>query len=285
MATWKKVVVSGSNPEFQTLSVDNSVTFINADTFQLTGSLRVSGSIAAVITGSVSITGSLFATASNAITASHAITASYALNAIASSFPLTNGEGIAPFTFNGSSAQSVAVSGAVDLTQNIITKWDNVANKFANSSLTDNGTTISGTTSIVLTGANSSLSGSLFGTSSWAATASIASSSLVTDTTTGTGPFYLTFVDGTTGNRGLRVDSATLTFNATTNLLTVTSSNALSSSVATSASIAERVSNALTLGDGLTGAAYNGSTALRGPGERQRLQFARLGLQGVDAAP
>lgn len=260
MATWKKVVVSGSNPEFQTLSVDSTATFLNADTFQFTGSLRLSGS--AIITGSVSISGSLFATASNAITASHAITASYALNAIASSFPLTNGEGISTFTFNGSSAQSVAVSGAADLTQNIITKWDNVSNKFANSSLTDNGTTISGTTSIVLTGANSSLSGSLFGTSSWATTASIASSSLVTDTTTGTGPFYLTFVDGTTGNRGLRVDSATLTFNATTNLLTVTSSNALSSSVAASASIAEKVTNALTLGDGLTGAAYNGSTAI-----------------------
>lgn len=247
MATWKKVVVSGSNPEFQTLSVDNSVTFINADTFQLTGSLRVSGSIAAVITGSVSITGSLFATASNAITAS------YALNAVSSTFPLTNGEGISTFSFNGSSAQTVSVSGAADLTANNVMKWDNTANKFTNSSITDNGTTVSGTTSIAFTGANSSLTGSLLGTSSFALAAS---SSLVTDTTTGTGPYYLTFVDGTTGNRPLRVDSATLTFNASTNVLTVTSSNALSSSTSI------QVANALTLGDGLTGAAYNGSSAI-----------------------
>jgi hypothetical protein len=43
----------------------------------------------------------------------------------------------------------------------------------------------------------------------------------VTDTTTGTGPYYLMFADGTTGYRTTRVDSSTLTFNATTNTLTV----------------------------------------------------------------
>ena len=69
--------------------------------------------------------------------------------------------------------------------------------------------------------------GSLFGTASHA---SIASSSLVTDTTTGVGPYYVTFVDGTSGNRPLRVDNAALTFNATTNILTTTASQALTSS-------------------------------------------------------
>jgi len=48
----------------------------------------------------------------------------------------------------------------------------------------------------------------------------------VTDTTTGTGPYYVMFADGTTGNRAVRVDSTTLTFNATTNTLTATSSYA-----------------------------------------------------------
>ena len=171
MATWKKVITSGSQAELQTLAVDNTFT-INADNFQFTGSVRISGSAAipaAIITGSVTITGSLFATASQAITAS------YALNAVASSFPLTNGEGISTFSFNGSAAQTVSVSGAADLTQNIITKWDNNANKFANSSLTDNGTTISGATSIALTGVNSSLSGSFSGSFTGLATsASIA---------------------------------------------------------------------------------------------------------------
>ena len=42
----------------------------------------------------------------------------------------------------------------------------------------------------------------------------------VTNTATGTGPYYLTFVDGTSGNKGLLVDATTLTYNATTNTIT-----------------------------------------------------------------
>ena len=76
---------------------------------------------------------------------------------------ITSGEGIAPFTYTNIAPVSVAVSGAVDLTDNAITKWDNNDGKFQTSSLTDNGTTITGTTSIQLTGANSNLSGSFSG--------------------------------------------------------------------------------------------------------------------------
>jgi len=65
--------------------------------------------------------------------------------------------------------------------------------------------------------------GPLTGTASWATNAVNVA---VTDTTTGTGPYYVTFVDGTTGTKGVRVDSTALTFNATTNTLTVTSSYA-----------------------------------------------------------
>jgi hypothetical protein len=91
----------------------------------------------------------------------------------------------------------------------------------------------------------------------------------VTDTTTGTGPYYVMFADGTTGNRAARVDSNSLTFNATTNVLTVTSSyanqaasasyvlnaisasyatQALSSSYALSASYSRTASYAVTAG-------------------------------------
>jgi len=57
-----------------------------------------------------------------------------------------------------------------------------------------------------------------------ASTATNATNVAVTNTTTGTGPYYLMFADGTSGNRATRVDSSTLTYNATTNILTTTAS-------------------------------------------------------------
>jgi len=61
------------------------------------------------------------------------------------------------------------------------------------------------------------------GQSITASGAATASAFTVTDTTTGVGPFYLVFVNGTTGARTPLVDSTTLTFNATTNALTAAS--------------------------------------------------------------
>ena len=62
-------------------------------------------------------------------------------------------------------------------------------------------------------------------TSSWA-TSSISSSYAltasavtITDTISGSGPYYITFVDGTSGTRAIRTDSSVLTWNATTNTL------------------------------------------------------------------
>jgi DNA-binding beta-propeller fold protein YncE len=51
-----------------------------------------------------------------------------------------------------------------------------------------------------------------------------ASKVTVTDTTSGTGPYYIPFTQGTTGNQSLLVDSDGVTYNATTNTLTVTAS-------------------------------------------------------------
>jgi hypothetical protein len=67
-------------------------------------------------------------------------------------------------------------------------------------------------------------------------TAAVANSVEVFDTTTGTGPFFVMFADGTTNNRVPRVDSSTFTYNATTNIITVTSSFASTSSFATTSS-------------------------------------------------
>jgi hypothetical protein len=41
----------------------------------------------------------------------------------------------------------------------------------------------------------------------------------ITNTSTGTGPYFPVFVDSTAGDRSARVDSSTFTYNATTNTL------------------------------------------------------------------
>ena len=76
---------------------------------------------------------------------------------------LTEGTGIAPFTYDGNSPATVAVSGAAQLTNNIVTKWDSTAGKFVDSSLTDNGSVVSGASSIQLSGTATSLTGSFTG--------------------------------------------------------------------------------------------------------------------------
>jgi hypothetical protein len=306
MAEWKKVVVSGSAAILSQVNVGaNQQITTSPATTQLSGSF--SGSLQGNGAGLTGVT--------NATT-------------LAS---LTQGSGIASFTFNGSAAQTVALKNAGSLTNNLITKWDSGNGQLVNSSLTDNGTTISTTLPIQSTGATSNLSGSfsgsfqgngagltgvtataifpttaktdlattdqiyindgankyvtygnlvtdlagsgagtsnltttdtgdslaltaqvtvtgvtasLFGTASWATnatnatTATNATNVAVTDTTSGTGPYYLMFADGTTGNRAVRVDSNTLTFNATTNLLTATASYAVQALSASFASTA-----------------------------------------------
>jgi len=60
------------------------------------------------------------------------------------------------------------------------------------------------------------------GQSITASGAETASAFTVIDTPTGTGPYYLVFVDGTSGARRPFVDSSALTYNATSNTLTAT---------------------------------------------------------------
>ena len=135
MAEWKKVAVSGSN-----------ISQFNNDANYL-----INGQSGAVLTGS--FTGSFAGDGSG-------------LTGVLATAPnaLTAGEGISTFSYDGSTAGvTVAVSGAAQLSANAITKWDNTDNKFVNSSLTDNGTTITGNTSLQLSGANTSLTGSFTG--------------------------------------------------------------------------------------------------------------------------
>lgn len=208
MATWKKVIVSGSTANLAALQVDNltsgqvvigggqagnlSTTAINGTgtivattgASGLTHSGSFSGSFTGTVTGTA--TTASYVTASNVygpygsnsiISASYAITASYVIGGSSTPGTLTGSTGISSFSFNGATNAAVAVSGASTLSTNAITKWTGTA--FANSSLTDNGTAITGTTSIQLSGASSALTGSftgshfgtLVGTSSYATTA------------------------------------------------------------------------------------------------------------------
>jgi hypothetical protein len=138
MASWKKIIVSGSDAELNQLALDTQLTVggnqqITTDqsTTFLTGSFT--GSFTGQFVGTTDLP------------------------------DLTEGEGISPFTYDGSATATVSVSGAAELSDNAITKWDDTDGKFVDSSLTDDGTVISGTTSIQLSGTDSSLTGSFTG--------------------------------------------------------------------------------------------------------------------------
>lgn len=166
MANWKKVIVSGSAAHLLNVTAsnltENDLVIAGAGGALESSGLTYNGSVLNLGTTQVqaggftgSFTGS-FAGDGSGLTGIVA-TGTSLQNAI------TSGEGIAPFTYTNIAPVSVAVSGAIDLTDNVITKWDDNDGKFQASSLTDNGTIISGVSSIQLSGANSSLTGSFTG--------------------------------------------------------------------------------------------------------------------------
>ena len=201
MATWKKVIVSGSAAELADLTVDSltsgevvigggSGSVLTTTPINGTGNiLATTGATNVSMTGSFtgSFIGSLTGTASFATTAGNTVGT------------VTFGEGLSTGSFNGSSNVTVQVSGAVDLTDNVITKWDNTNSKFAVSSLTDNGTVVSGVSSIQLTGTSSILTGSFTGsfTGNGSGLTGISASSVANTLDAGTGITSFSF-DGST---------------------------------------------------------------------------------------
>ena len=267
MATWKKVIVSGSNASLNQVSASGGINAVLPSSGQpnFVAYDSASGAFSYASTASFTAATASFVTASNvygpygsnsilsasyAVTAAYAsnvpATASYALQALSASYAisssvsafattasyantagqtvasLASSTGISQFSFNGSSSVTVAVSGASTLNSNRITKWDGVA--FSNSSLTDDGTTITGTTSLQLTGASSiltgSFSGNLAGTASYATQALTASNA---NTASNIGPAISNntndYILTATGNGTINGESS-LTWNGS--LLTVT---------------------------------------------------------------
>ena len=138
--------------------------------------------------------------------------------------------------------------------------------------------------------ASGSFSGSLTGNATTATaattatTATNATNTAVTNTSTGTGPYYITFVESATGNVAQRVDATGLTYNATTDTITATASyatTALSSSYAATASFAL---NAAGGGGGifaLTGSTYATTNNLEITGSLQVTAGVTASVQGT----
>jgi hypothetical protein len=162
-ATWKKVIVSGSQAELASiystgnietrgaLQVENSVGLVVnqisssfSATF-LSGSFSGShfgnytGSLTGSFRGSATAQGDFTGSFSGSANLNGSFTGSFS-GSIASMPPLTQGIGIVPFTYSGSAPATVAISGAAALTTNLIPKWTGAG--LSNSNITDNGTQV-----------------------------------------------------------------------------------------------------------------------------------------------
>jgi hypothetical protein len=137
MAVWKKVIVSGSVAELSAVS---------ASAFYVQNGQLLTSPNNTIISGSFS--GSYKGNGSG-------------LTNVALDSAITNGTGVTAFSYNGTGSATVAVSGSSALSSNAITKW--TGNAFANTTLSDNGTLVTGASSIQLSGLNSSLTGSFTG--------------------------------------------------------------------------------------------------------------------------
>lgn len=148
MATWKKVIVSGSTANLANLQVDGLTS----------GEVVIGGGSGNLSTTAVNGTGNIVAT-TNATNLVHSGSFSGSFQGNGSGLTgvvatlgssLTQGTGITTFTFDGSSAQTVSVSGSSGLTSNTVTKW--TGNAFANTSITDNGSLVTFTNNALFQG-------------------------------------------------------------------------------------------------------------------------------------
>lgn len=213
---------------------------------EITGSLAVSDTVTAgsFVGDGSGITGIVSPTA---ITASYALTASYvdqSNNALTASLATT--------AINATSA-SIAVNASQAVSSSYATSasyaLNTVSASYSNNAATASYITGTAATAIsashaiyadIAESANSASYAANVESASYASIAGYATSIDVTDQITGTGPYYPLFTDGTIDNT-VFIDSSLYTYNATTNTLTVTASNATSASYAVSASWAPSI--------------------------------------------
>lgn len=203
MATWKKIVVSGSNIS----QLNNDAGYLTAGTLGARNAFSTASFNGTAII-SDSTTGSL-------------------------NFASSSGQGL---TISANAGTDTLTFGLAAIpNSSLLNSGSIIGNTVVNL-----GTTVSSLTGLTNV-SSTSFTGSLQGTAttaSYVLTAVNATNTAITDTTAGTGPYYITFVAGNTGNQPQLVDSSTLTYNATTNTITATASyavQALSSSFASTA--------------------------------------------------
>jgi hypothetical protein len=233
MATWKKVIVSGSTANLAALQVDNLTS----------GNVVIGGGTAGnLTTTAINGTGNIVATTgATGLVHSGSFSGSFfgdgsGLSGVAASFPIVAKTDLAStdqFFINDGASKYVTYG-------NLLTDLAGTNLAVESSDSLTLATTITGITSITSTNFTGSLLGNVNGT------ATNATNTAITDTTTGTGPYYITFVDNTTGNLAQRVDSTGLTYNATTNTITATASFASAATSASYASSTNNITNAIT---------------------------------------
>ena len=166
MANWKKVIVSGSAAHLLNVTAsnltDNELVIAGPGGALENSGLTYNGTLLNL--GSAQVQGGQFSGSfSGSFQGNGAGLTGIVATGTSLQNAITGGLGIVPFIYTNIAPVTVSVSGAIDLTDNAITKWDTADGKFQTSSLTDNGTVISGVSSIQLTGASSNLSGSFSG--------------------------------------------------------------------------------------------------------------------------
>jgi hypothetical protein len=193
MATWKKVVVSGSNAELNSLKISS-------------GSLRVtnlSGSEQSYVVFYDTASGEFTYAGTGSFTATSASIAETASLALKTTGSLVSSIGIRladisgsnTGSFNGSTNVTIAISGAAELSDKNFTAWDAVAGKFINTGLVVTG---SATTASLVNSGSVNLSIQLLGTSS-SLTGSF-SGSFVGDGSQLTGLASILRISGSTAN-------------------------------------------------------------------------------------
>ena len=133
MATWKKVIVSGSTANLSALQVDNLTS----------GEVVIGGGSGNLTTTAINGTGNIVATTgASGLVHSGSFSGSFqgTFTGTTNLPDLTQGTGITAFTYDGATTATVAVSGASTLNSNTVTKW--TGNAFANTNITDDGSLV-----------------------------------------------------------------------------------------------------------------------------------------------
>ena len=135
MATWQKVIVSGSNAHLSQITSS-----VLTDTYLVIagGGGALKDSNTSIQTGSFNIRTNSILSVGTASMLTGSFTGSFKGQAFLAS--LSQSHGIVPFVYSGSEVASIAVSGAALLVNQNVTKWNGHA--FVSSSITDSGSLV-----------------------------------------------------------------------------------------------------------------------------------------------